>query len=54
MLDGNLLILEYVSQGRISVDDAVALLEALADGDEAPEVWLVPLPAEPIFEVCLN
>ena len=53
MEDGNLMILDFVSQGRLSVDDAVALIEALA-AEEAPEVWIVPLPAEPALEICLN
>jgi hypothetical protein len=50
---GSLLILDFVSQGRLSVDEAVALIEALAEED-APEVWLVPLPAEFAPEPCLN
>jgi hypothetical protein len=53
MEDGNLIILEYVSQGRLSVDDAVALIEALAE-DPAPEVWVLPLPPEPALGGCLN
>lgn len=51
--EGTLLILEYVSQGRLTVDDAVALFEALAL-EEAPEVWVVPMPAQAAYEVCLN
>ena len=54
MEDGNLMILEYISQGRLSVDDAVALIEALAEKDEGPEVFVLPLPSEPMLASCLN
>ena len=67
MDEGNLLILEFVSQGRLSVDDAVALIEALADDaapevwvvpllaeDETADVWIVPLPAEMALDVCMS
>jgi hypothetical protein len=53
MEDGKLLILDYISQGRLSVDDAVALIEALSE-DPAPEVFVLPLPLEPALVGCLN
>ncbi|HUF40123.1 MAG TPA: hypothetical protein VMN57_16485 [Anaerolineales bacterium] len=53
MENSKLLILEYVSRGRLSVDEAVALIETLGE-DPAPEVWVVPLQAEPVFDICPN
>ena len=53
MQDKHLLLLDYVSEGRLSVDEAVTLIEAM---DERPpqEIWLVPFPADAAEKICLN
>ena len=53
MEDKRLLILDFVSEGRLSVDEAVVLIEAIADVPEH-EIWLVPYPVRPAGEICLN
>ena len=52
MEDKRLLILDFVSEGRLSVDEAVVLIEAM---DESPEheIWVVPYPIE-AADRCLN
>ena len=53
MEDKYLLILDFVSEGRLSVEEAVVLIEAIADTPEQ-EIWVVPYPVRPAESICLN
>jgi hypothetical protein len=53
MKDKHLLILDFVSEGRLSVDEAVVLIEAISEAP-AREVWLIPYPHDWVEDICLN